>query len=272
MRLYLVSYFKSGIKCEFRSKIPPLSSPSLICGFPGTGYVGKMSVDHLINELKAVHLADIFCTSFPPRVIIGSDGLVGLTRNSLYYSKHGDSHKTDLLFVTGDAQPIDPQSEYYLAEEILNIVKQFQTHLVITLGAYITGAFSDKPKVYCAATHREALQTLLGESIIQLNDGTVTGMNGLIIGIAKLFDMQGVCLLGETSGYVMDAIASKSVLQTLMHITSMKVDMQNIENRAKDTEMLIRTIEQQIANKMTTPPDVGGQVASKRQPDTGYIS
>jgi uncharacterized protein len=84
--------------------------------------------------------------------------------------------------------------------------------------------------------------------------------------------MQGVCLLGETSGYVMDAIASKSVLHTLMRIMNVKVDMQNMDNRAKDTEMLIRTIEQQIANKMTPTPEVGGQIPSKRQPDTGYIS
>jgi uncharacterized protein (TIGR00162 family) len=272
MQLYNVSYFRSGIKYEFLSKIPVLQSPSLICGFPGTGYVGKMAVDHLITELRAIHLADIFCTSFPPRVIIGPEGVVDLTRNSLYYSKQSDSHRKDFIFVTGDAQPINPESEYYLAEEILNIVKQFQTARVVTLGAYITGTFSEKPKVYCAATHREAFQSFVGKSFIQLNDGTVTGMNGLILGIAKLFKMQGICLLGETSGYVMDAIASKSVLNTLMEITDLKVDMQTIENRAKDTEMLIKTIEQQIATKMASPGEVGGQVAPKRESDTAYIS
>ena len=61
-----MSYFKSGIRSEFLSKIPNLRSPYLICGFPGTGYVGKMVVDHLIQEFKAVHLANIYCTSFPP--------------------------------------------------------------------------------------------------------------------------------------------------------------------------------------------------------------
>jgi len=139
------------------------------------------------------------------------------------------------------------------------------------LGAYITGTFSDNPKVYYAATHRESLQAFSGKNTVQLRDGTVTGMNGLFLGIAKLFGIQGICILGETSGYVMDAIASKSVLQILMEMTNLKVDTHNIENRAKDTEMLIRTIEQQIANKVS-PGEVGGQVTSKKQPDTGYIS
>ena len=42
-----------------------------------------------------------------------------------------------------------------------------------------------------------------------MDAGSITGMNGLIIGIAKLRGMQGACLLGETSGYVVDAKASK---------------------------------------------------------------
>jgi proteasome assembly chaperone (PAC2) family protein len=31
--------------------LPQLQSPYLICGFPGTGYVGKIAIDHLIQEL-----------------------------------------------------------------------------------------------------------------------------------------------------------------------------------------------------------------------------
>jgi proteasome assembly chaperone (PAC2) family protein len=57
-----------------------------------------------------------------------------------------------------------------------------------------------------------------------------------------------------------------------MQLTDLKVEMQNIENRAKDTETLIRTIEQQIANKMATSGDIGQQVAPKRPLDTAGIS
>jgi uncharacterized protein len=69
-------------------------------------------------------------------------------------------------------------------------------------------------------------------------------MNGLIIGIAKLRGMQGTCLLGETSGYVVDAKASKSILERLLSVVDIKVDMTNLEKNAKDTERLIQTIQQ----------------------------
>ena len=38
-----------------------------------------------------------------------------------------------------------------------------------------------------------------------MDDGAITGMNGLIVGLAKLKGIRGTCLLGETSGYVVDA-------------------------------------------------------------------
>lgn len=267
-----MSYFKSGVTYEFLTSIPELHSPGVICGFPGTGYVGKMAVDHLIHELKAIHLVDLYCTSFPPRVIISPEGIVDLTKNSLHYSKQNDQHKRDFIFVTGDAQPINPELEYLLAEEILKIVKKFQSPQIFTLGAYTTGAFTREPNVYCAATDMQVLESLTVKNVIKLGDGSISGMNGLILGIAKLFNMQGLSLLGETSGYVIDAIASKSVLHSLMQITGLNVGMQDMENRAKDTEMLIRTIEQQVTNKVAPPGSIVGQVPPKRQPDTAYIS
>ena len=36
------------------TEMPHLKNPSLICGFPGSGYVGKLAIDHMIEELKAV--------------------------------------------------------------------------------------------------------------------------------------------------------------------------------------------------------------------------
>ena len=67
-----------------------------------------------------------------------------------------------------------------------------------------------------------------------MDAGSITGMNGLIIGIAKLRGMQGACLLGETSGYVVDAKSSKSLVETLLSIVGIIIDMTNLEKRAKE--------------------------------------
>jgi proteasome assembly chaperone (PAC2) family protein len=61
MNLNFVSLPQTTIHVIYSSvDLPQLESPCLICGFPGTGYVGKIAIDHLIQELNAKHLAGFF--------------------------------------------------------------------------------------------------------------------------------------------------------------------------------------------------------------------
>src|ERR1700752_4691928 len=76
---------------------PKLDSPHLVCGFPGSGYVGKLAVDHLIEELPAKHLVDVYSSSFPPQVMIKSDGTADLMKNSIFWWQRGGSN---LLLLT----------------------------------------------------------------------------------------------------------------------------------------------------------------------------
>lgn len=258
------------IKLVYSDKArPTLKSAHLICGFPGSGYVGKLAVDHLIEELQAKHLADIYSSSFPPQVMIRADGTAELMKNSLFWWQGADG--TELLLLTGDSQPANPDSEYALAEEILNLAAQYGTQQVFTLAAYITGVFVEKPKVFGTATDSEIVKSFPSNNISVMDSGSITGMNGLVIGIAKLRGIKGTCLLGETSGYVVDAKASKAVLETLLKIINVRVDMTNLDKRAKDTEMLIQTIEQQMMAGRGGKVPYEGQPAQKPR-DTGYIS
>ncbi|MCI0562613.1 MAG: proteasome assembly chaperone family protein [Nitrososphaera sp.] len=248
--------------------LPELKSASLICGFPGSGYVGKLAIDHLIEELQAKHLADIYSSSFPPQVMIRTDGTADLMKNSVFWWHGADG--VELLLLTGDSQPANPDSEYALAEEILGLAAKYGTQQVFTLAAYITGVFVEKPRVFGTATDPDIVKAFPSNNISAMDSGSITGMNGLVIGIAKLRGMKGTCLLGETSGYVVDAKASKAVLETLLKIINVKVDMTNLDKRAKDTETLNQTIEQQMTTGRAKGP-FEGQPAQKPR-DTGYIS
>jgi uncharacterized protein len=261
-KLYcMLSSTRLGINVVYSSSYsstnsPQLQSPYLICGFPGTGYIGKIAVDHLIEELHAKHLADIYSSSFPPQILIRTDGVAELMKNSIYYSDRAaaaanttSSSSNDMLLLTGDSQPVSPESQYLLAEEILDIAAKFNIQKIFTLGAYITQVFVDKPRVFGTANDIEIVKAFDGQNILTMDNGSVAGMNGLIVGIAKLRGIKGICLLGETSGYVVDAKSSKVVLESLLSITGIRVDMTDIEKKAKDTEMLIETIKQEAAGR-----------------------
>lgn len=303
-------------------KLPSLNSPKLICGFPGTGLVGKLAVDYLIKELDAIHMADLFSCYFSPQVVIQSDGTTNIVKNSLYYVKTNnntsinkkqvknlskldiqsdhsvnDSNKStndslkladgslfsssnDLLLLTGDSQPVVPGSEYILSEQLLDLITKFKISNIFSLASYVTGTFVNEPKIYGTATNPDIVKSFRSFNISTLDNGNITGMNGLILGLGKLRGIEGTCLLGETSGYVIDAKASKNLLEILNKILGIKINMDEINKRSKDTEILIKNLEQQMMAKSGQyPQNIPAEEQDEelifpqnRKSNMGYIS
>ncbi len=244
---------------------PKLKNPTLICGLPGSGFVGKLAVDHIIDEFKATAFASIFSSAFPPQVIIQSDGTADLMKNMLYYSK-GKSH--DLVFLTGDAQPVTPESEFEMADEITKICEKLGIKTIYTLAAYITGAFTKTQQVYGTSTSPTVVKDFSKYGILEMTSGSITGMNGLIIGVGKRKGITGTCLLGETSGYVVDAKASKAVLETLAKMLGLKIDLSSLVKKAQDTEQLVKAIEEQMGQRTQEQ----SLPLSQQDKKLGYIS
>lgn len=317
-------------------KMPSLNSPHLICGFPGTGLVGKLAVDYLIKELGAVHMADLFSSYFSPQVVIQVDGTTNIVKNSLYYVKKNNNNnynnKTsknkkeikdiskpevqsdqsindpaaspppppqstvslnptnttvssplssqDLILLTGDSQPVVPGSEYVLSEQILDLITKFKISNIYSLASYVTGTFVNDPKIYGTATNPEMIKSFRSFNISTLDNGNITGMNGLILGLGKLRGIEGICLLGETSGYVIDAKASKNLLEILNNVLGININMDEMNKRSKDTEILIKNLEQQMMAKSgqfpqgvpTEEQEEELMFPQNRKSNMGYIS
>lgn len=247
------------------TEMPKLNNPALICGLPGSGYVGKLAVDHLVEELKGIPFANIFSSSFPPQVIIQPDGTADLMKNTLYYCR---SKSYDLVLLSGDAQPVSPESEYEMAEEITKICEKLGVKEIYTLAAYITGSFTKTQRVYGTSTSPEIVKSFEKHGIFPMTSGSITGMNGLIMGVGKRKKIRGICLLGETSGYVVDAMASKAVLETLAKILGLKLDLAGLTKKAQDTEQLVKTMEEQMGGRHH-PESLPMQQPDKK---LGYIS
>ena len=227
------------------NKAPTLKDPVLVCGLPGSAFVGKFAVDHLASELGAKPFAEIYTDSFPPQVLINENGTAAMIRNELHIWKNSKSGAPgDLILLTGDAQPQTSEGEYALAEYIVDYVQRtFGLKRVITLGAYVTGSYAEKPKVFASATSPDLVKTLEGIGCELMAEGAITGMNGILVGIAKLKGVEALTLLGETSGYVFDPKASESVLNSLSKLVQISVDMRKLEDRAKEAQEALAEME-----------------------------
>jgi uncharacterized protein len=243
---------------------PSPVKPVLVCGLPGSGYVGKLAADYLVTAFKAEKVAEFYSTSFPPHINIDERGLAVRLRGELYHAKTGQ--ETDLLIFTGDAQPSTSDGEYELADAVLRQAKKLHIKLVFSLAAYVTGTFAKERRVFGAATSPEVVARLSENGVEIMKEGGISGMNGIIVGMAKLHGMEGVSLLGETSGYLLDPAASHSVLESLSRILSVKVDLASIEERAREAQQIFSQVQRM------TEQNVEEATGRRDEGKPGYIA
>ena len=192
-------------KIDHIGKKPKLKSPILIEGLPGIGNVGKVTVDFLIDELKAKKLYEITSNTFPHSVFVNEDNLVELPKIEVFYKKF-DSKKQDLILLGGDVQPVDEVSSYEFSEKVLDIAEQFKGKEIITLGGIGLVEIPKKPKVYCTGNNKKIIQKYKNRMVNNKLYGVVgpiVGVSGLLVGLATRRKMDAISFLAETYGHPM---------------------------------------------------------------------
>jgi uncharacterized protein (TIGR00162 family) len=225
---------------------PKLTNPILIEGLPGVGNVGKLATEHLIDKLEAEKFANIYSRFFPPQVLVGNDGVVRLVSNELFYAKRDDEKLNDIIFLVGDYQGLTPEGQYELSTEVLEIASKFKVKKIFTLGGYGLGRMVEKARVLGAATHLKLVEEMKKVGVI-FQEGEpgsgIVGASGLLLGLGKIQDMEGVCLMGETSGYFADPKSAQAVLGILTKILDIEIDYSELESKASQIERITAHIQ-----------------------------
>ena len=221
------------------TETPQLRNPIMIVGLPDSGRVAKIVLDHLIKTLKAVKIGYLYSEYLPPRLLMTPDGQVDLMKHEIYYWVNKES-QVDLLLYTGDAQPILPEGAFRLSEAVIDLAQKFGVNLIVTVGAFITGRMVDKPNVYGAASETALVNELKELDVKIIDSGAVTWMNGLIPGLAKVRNMKGLFLSGETSGFMVDPRAAIIILRVLTRKLGLDLDMSELEKQAGDVDIALK--------------------------------
>jgi len=223
-----------------------LENPVFIEGLPGIGHVGKLVADHLVKELNMELVVEVYSHHFPPQVMVLEDGTIRMPKNEVYaYKSNGGS--PDLLILVGDFQSVDNEGHFELVNAYIDIAKSFKVRRICTLGGYGVGKLVEEPYVLGAANSSKLVEELKTYGVrFESGEpgGGIIGASGLLLGASMLEGIEAVCLMGVTSGYMVDPKSAKAVLEVLMKMLNLDVSVEALNERAKGMEKLIVQIKE----------------------------
>jgi hypothetical protein len=220
-----------------------LKNPALIEGIPGMGMVGRIATRYLVRQLGAKRFAEMYSPHFPYYVHVNKKGSVRLLRAEFYFWKN-EKGENDLIFLTGDSQAQTIEGQYEVASSILDFVAKKEVKIIVTIGGYRKEA-EEKPKVVAVSTNSELLKKALqANAIVSPSGNPIVGTAGLLLGLAKFRNMEALCLLGETSGYLPDPKAAKSVLEVLQKLLNFEVNMSGLETEIEKSKEIIAKMQE----------------------------
>ncbi|MBW2974861.1 PAC2 family protein [Candidatus Woesearchaeota archaeon] len=249
-------------------KKPKLSSPIFIEGLPGIGNVGKVVMDFIVDELNARKLYEITSKTFPHSVFVNEDNLVELPKIEIFY-KRCNGH--DLLLMGGDVQPIDEVSSYDFSEKVLDLVGEFNTQEIITIGGIGLAEIPKKPKVYCTGNSKAMIQRYKSRNLhsnLYGVVGPIVGVSGLLLGLASRRKVDAIALLAETYDHPMylGIKGAREVLKILNEKLSLDININKLEKE-------IAYIERQIMKRTEELGNVSkkGSLRRFRKGEVSYI-
>lgn len=198
--------------------VPKLKNPVFIAAWPGMGEVAYRSVLFLREVMGFKMFAKLESEEFfwPSAVFVkkGVVDLPSLPAGFFYYIK-GRTDSPDIILFLGEAQPPLEHAET-LSSAIIDFVRKYKAKFLFT--------FAAKPEpidhksdsaVWVASTHNKFLKEFEKFQVKALDDGQISGLNGIILGVGKKRRLDGVCLLGEIPFYTVQIENPKAVISIL---------------------------------------------------------
>lgn len=250
---------------EFKQIRP--KNPVLVAGFPGLGYIGKLAVTHMVNVLKAEKIAEFYSPYFPYHVLSDEKGVVRLLRLDAYYWSNPDEKGRDLILLTGDAQPQSTEGGYIIVSELLNYVKEKGVDTVIALGGYQSPPLKETPMVIGASTDSGMLEQLKSIGVKVGGWGNpIVGLAGILVGLAEFYGLKGICILGETSGYIVDTKSTSEVLKVLSKLLNVEIPLEGLKRD------ILREISEAISEVEAEMKSLEKTIERMKEESITYIS
>jgi len=219
----------------------------MLAVWPGIGNVALIVAEYLQRKLNFKELGEIEASHFfDPIGVLVRDNVIEapqFPQSKLFYWKNRGGGSDIILFI-GEAQPA--AKGYELANCVLDVGLRFHVKRVYTCAAALTRIHhSEQPRVWGVATSPQVAKDLEKRDLVQRGNLHISGLNGLLLGVAKERDIEGVCLLGEVPMYatrIQNPMAALAIINVLTEILAIKVDVAELAMLAQETRERMKEV------------------------------
>jgi proteasome assembly chaperone (PAC2) family protein len=226
-----------------------LKSPWLVAAWPGMGNVALNAGVYLLAKLGMTAIAEYEASDlFDVEQVEVKEGLIQPARRprNRFFVWHDPSEKHDLVVFLGEAQP--PIGKFPFCRQLISYAKDLGVDRVYTFAAMATRMRpGERSRVFAAATDAESLAEIRKLDLTVLEDGQISGLNGVLLGAAAEAGLRGSCFLGEMP-HVFAQLpfprASLGILDTFITLSGIDLDTGELEEQA-------RVVEEQLGELLT---------------------
>jgi uncharacterized protein len=248
-----------------------IHDPWLVAVWPGMGGVAITAGYYLMAKLGMHLLAELSAVNyFDPAQVEVKDGIIlsrRLPRSRLFLWSD-PKRQRDLIVFIGEAQP--PVRGGAFCNHLVEAAVKLGVRRVFTFAAMATGMRpKHEPRTFGAAIDRATLEEFRQLDMDILESGTISGLNGVLLGAAAAAGLPGGCLLGEIPQVFSQVPYPKAALVVLEFFTAMtgiELDFSELREHAVTVE---KTMEDFLIRMEHAVTEARGQPA--HPPEAGTI-
>jgi proteasome assembly chaperone (PAC2) family protein len=211
----------------------------LISSLPDMGKVGGLVTQHLTKKLETKKAAEIILSDKP--WVNLKDALIELPHDKYTISVN---EKNSVVIFTGENQPQEPSTVFEIANTVLDTVGRMgNIKMIVSAGGYLPSDNGKATRVYGVGTNKNSIETLKSYDLKPLSSEvkSITWFNGVILGIAKNRNIEGIGLFGE----IQDAEspqykAASNILKVIEKILKTKIDTKELDDKVDDQPIEVK--------------------------------
>lgn len=231
-------------------------NPIMIAGWPGMGNVGLAAVNYMRMALGARKFAHIdMSDELLPQSVKVKEGLVlhpDPTITRFYLSK-----SPSIIFVESKSQLAGPPA-MSLMRGMIEFIHELGVGTIYTAAAFaLPVSCRADPEIYGAANSTAMRDSLVPHSMQPLEEGEISGMNGVMLGSTNGYRLPAACLMATMPQYAAtlpNPKSSRALVRFFARSVGLAIDTTAMDDDIKKMAPFMVEIEkrlQQVASLIT---------------------